>query len=101
MAEKKAKKAREDFERKFSSRAYQKGDEVSVVLSLPAPLLDALLHAFGGKLSKSRIRALIRQGAVRRIGGGAPETLSDESVRIADGDLIKAGKLNLFRFKKK
>ena len=99
--EKKAKKAQEDFERKFSSRAYQKGDEVSVSLSLPAPLLDALLHAFGGQLSKSRIRALIRQGAVRRIRGGAPETLSDESASIADGDLIKAGKLNLFRFKKK
>lgn len=99
-SEKKARSAREEFERKFSKREYTAADEDVVSLALPAPLGDALSVAFKGVKSRSALRILVEQGGVKKIEGGessgAYTSLADT---VAEGDCIKVGKMHIFRFK--
>lgn len=95
--ERAARLAREDFERRFSRKEYKDADETKIRMRLPSPLFDALVRALGDECSRSQIRALIAQGGVRRI-GGKEETLTDQTALVHDGELIRVGKLHLFRF---
>lgn len=100
--EKKALKAREDFERRFSQRAYTEEDEKIVPVILPKELLEGLCEAFGEELSKSKIRALIEQGGVKKISqDGTVSTFRHPTDRIEEETLVKVGKIHLFRFKGK
>ena len=91
---------REAFERKFSRKEFNESDAIDIRMKvLPAPLFDALMRALGDEYSRSQIRALMTQKAIRRIGAGTEEVLSDQADLVRDGDLIRVGKLHLFRFK--
>ena len=98
--EKEAKCALENFERRFSKKEYTSRDETNVWARLPKGALDALCDAYGGELSKSKIRTLLGQGGVRRLDAGDETTLGADD-KIKDGDLVKVGKRGLLRFKKK
>jgi len=98
--EKEAKCALENFERRFSKKEYTSKDETNVWVRLPKGALDALCDAYGGELSKSKIRTLLGQGGVRRLDAGDETTLGADD-KIKDGDLVKVGKRGLLRFKKK
>lgn len=96
--EKTAQAARLDFERKFGKKEYIKEDERVIKMPLPATVMDALIEAFAGTQSRSRIRTLIEQGAVRRVVGEGNEMLNTIKHEIRSGDLVKVGKMHLFRF---
>lgn len=93
-----AKGAREDFERKFSKKEYVTADEKKIAMHLPANIVDALFDAFSGAYSKTRIRGLIEQGGVRKFKGAEQHIVGTVAERVEVGDLIKVGKINLFRF---
>ncbi len=95
-----ARKAREDFERKFSKKEYSKSDAVTIYANLPSPLFDALVRAMGDDESRSQIRRLVAEGAVRRL-GKHEEVLRDATDIVRDGDLLKVGKLHVFYFTQK
>jgi len=97
--EKAARDARSAFERKFSRKEFNDADAIDIRMKvLPAPLFDALMRALGDEYSRSQIRTLISQRAIRRINGGADEVLGDQADLVRAGDLIRVGKLHLFRF---
>ena len=95
--EKAALVAREAFERKFSKKEYWVEDAVEIRMNLPSPLFDALVRAMGGDESRSQIRRLIADRAVRRL---SPEegVLASATEIVRAGDVIRVGKLQLFRF---
>jgi len=95
-----AHRTREDFERKFSKKEYSAKDAIEIKINLPAPLFDALVRAMGDGESRSQIRRLIAERAVRRLGHGE-EILEDATAIVRDGDIVKVGKLQLFRFLQK
>ncbi|MEK7630802.1 MAG: tyrosine--tRNA ligase [Patescibacteria group bacterium] len=97
--EKSAKEMRANFERKFSRKEFNTLDAIDIRIKvLPAPLFDALMRALGDEYSRSQIRALISQRAIRRLTGGAEEILGNQADLVRAGDIIKVGKLHLFRF---
>jgi tyrosyl-tRNA synthetase len=97
--EKSARSAREGFERKFSRKEFKDADAIDIRMKiLPAPLFDALMRALGDEYSRSQIRTLISQRAIRRLADGAETVLADQADLVRAGDIIKVGKLHLFRF---
>lgn len=98
--ERAARIARDDFERKFSKKEYSTDDAIEIKMNLPAPLFDALVRAMGDDRSRSQIRRLIEERAVRRLGGDE-ETLDEAVDVVRDGDILKVGKLHLYRFVQK
>lgn len=98
---KRAQMARDDFERKFSKKEYSKSDEQSVSISLPMGVVDALFEAFRGSQSKTHIRKLIEQKGVKRLTQAGEEPITDPHEEISSDDVIKVGKLHLFRFRAK
>lgn len=98
--EKAAQKAREDFERRFAKKEYKYEDAIKVTMKLPSAALEALVEAFRGEYSKTKIRTLIQQGGVRKVSDKTEKSLAETDI-IEGGDLVKVGKLHLFRFLKK
>ena len=99
--ERAARLGRAAFERKFSKKEYNKSDEEVIETILPKPLGVAIFEAFAGSESRSSIRRLIEQGGVQRIGKDAEEKLTDPYSTIENGNIIKVGKLRIFRFQSK
>ncbi|MSR76510.1 MAG: tyrosine--tRNA ligase [Candidatus Ryanbacteria bacterium] len=98
-SEKSARDARDAFERKFSRKEFSGSDAIDIRMKvLPAPLFDALMRALGDEYSRSQIRTLISQRAIRRLADGAETVLADQADLVRAGDIIKVGKLHLFRF---
>ncbi len=91
---KKAQSAREHFERRFSRKEYIPKDKSEIRMSLPSPVFDALVRAFGDEYSRSHIRALLAQGGVKC----GDKVLKEHTDLVRDGDTIKVGKRHLFRF---
>ncbi|MEK7650202.1 MAG: tyrosine--tRNA ligase [Patescibacteria group bacterium] len=98
--QKAARAARAAFERKFSRKEFSESDAIDIHIrtGLPAPLFDMLMRALGDEYSRSQIRTLILQKAIRRINDGKDEVLGDQTDLVRAGDLIRVGKLHLFRF---
>ncbi|MSR76590.1 MAG: hypothetical protein EXS68_03285, partial [Candidatus Ryanbacteria bacterium] len=98
-SEKSAHDTRDAFERKFSRKEFSGSDAIDIRMKvLPAPLFDALMRALGDEYSRSQIRTLISQRAIRRLSDGAETVLADQADLVRTGDIIKVGKLHLFRF---
>jgi tyrosyl-tRNA synthetase len=97
--ENKAINARKDFERKFSKKEYRASDEMKVKAELPASVLNVLEDVTD--LSRNRIRKLISQGGVKRVEGEQETPIKDSDDSVVDGDVIKVGKLKLFRIHSK
>ncbi len=101
-SKKDSQKARAEFERKFSKQEYTTSDEKQIFTKFPVFVFDALTDAFEATHSKSSIRILIKQGGVRRLDGeDGQKILTSLDDEIKPGDLIKVGKMNLFRFVRK
>jgi tyrosyl-tRNA synthetase len=90
-----------NFERKFSKKEFTSDDETEVSIPLPMNIVDALFDAFEREYSRTRIRGLIEQGGVRRIRGTTQHIIATFDEVVNDGDVIKVGKMGLFRFLKK
>lgn len=97
-----AQRARSEFERKFAKRAYVHEDEKRVSIGkFPVTIFDALGEAYGASRSKTQLRTLIAQKAVRTIGiRGEAIIFTDAHDLVQEGDVIKVGKRDLFRFVK-
>jgi len=94
-----AKKAREEFERVFSSTSFEIPDEIPELKldsSEPKRIVDLALQS-GIVKSKSEARRKIREGALRVNG----EKVDDEMMEItpSDGDIISVGKRLFIRLK--
>lgn len=105
--EKQARKAREDFEHKFSSDTKELAPDASSIKTILIPgalgIIGGLYLAFEGVRSKSDVRRLLLQGAIRKVEtNGERKTIFSDQHGIVYGDVYEVGKQNiLFRFQKK
>jgi len=94
-----AKKAREEFERVFSSESFEIPDEIPELKLESSESRRVVDLALAGSVvkSKSEARRKIREGALRING----EKVDDEMMEVtpSDGDIISVGKRSFVRIK--
>lgn len=88
-------KERDNFERKFSKKEFVKSDTISIKVSLGTTIFDALVES-NQFTSKTEIRRLFEQEAVRLLNGDDEKILTlEDKVDVVSG-IIRAGKLKFF-----